>query len=79
MIKDKIIISNHNSQSFDKMQLALAIKNSTYEDNLSCSLLHNGVIKDCSLCNLKSICDGIEEVAKGYYDNTTEVVGSFKF
>ncbi|WP_278335117.1 hypothetical protein [Clostridium intestinale] len=41
MIKDKIIISNHNSQSFDKMQLALAIKNSTYEDNLSCSLLHN--------------------------------------
>ena len=45
----------------------------------SCSLIENRIIKDCSRCNLKKICEGIEEVAKDYYDSTTKVVGSFKF
>ena len=79
MIKDKITVCSKDGQSFDKLQIALAIKNSTYDDELSCSLLENGVIKDCSLCNLKKICEGIEEVAKDYYDSTTKVVGSFNF
>ncbi|MNN88573.1 hypothetical protein D3C81_2062800 [compost metagenome] len=79
MINDKIIITNNKSQNFDKMQIALAIKNSTYDDSLNCSLLENGVIKDCNICNLKRICDGIEEIATDYYDSTTEVVGTFNF
>lgn len=79
MIKDKITVCSKDGQSFDKLQIALAIKNSTYDDELSCSLLENGVVKDCSRCNLKKICEGIEEVAKDYYDSTTKVVGTFNF
>ncbi|ERK29722.1 hypothetical protein [Clostridium intestinale] len=66
-------------QSFDKIRIVLEIKNPTYDDKLSCSLLENGVIKDCRRCNLKKICEGIEEVAKDYYDGTTKVVGAFNF
>lgn len=80
MIKDRITVSSkEEGQSFDKLQIALAIKNSTYDDELSCSLLENGVIKECSSCNLKEICEGIEEVSKDYYDRTTKVVGTFNF
>lgn len=79
MIKDNIVVTTAKSQKFDKMQIALAIKNSTYDDSLSCSLLENEVIKDCSSCSLKGICEGIEEVVSDYYDSTTEVVGKFSF
>lgn len=78
MIKDKIVVTNSESQSFDKMQIALAIKNSTYDDELSCSLIENKII-NCSICNLKRICDGVDEIADEYYDSTTEIVGSFNF
>lgn len=70
MLKDKIIVSNHPAQEFDKMQIALAIKNSTLEDSLSCSLLSNEVILSCSSCSLKTICDEIineQEVYSGCY------------
>jgi len=52
MIKDKITVNSEGVQSFDKMQIALAIKNSTYEDSLSCP---------------------------SYYENTAEVLETFKF
>lgn len=79
MIKDKITIANINGQSFDKMQIALAIRNSTYEDKLACSLLENGVIKSCDGCSLRRICKGIEELSKDYYHSTTEVLENFNF
>lgn len=47
MIVDKILILNDEGQNFDKMQILLAIRNSTYEDNLSCSLLKNGILNSC--------------------------------
>jgi len=79
MIKDKITVTAEGCQSFDKMQLALAIRNSTYEDNLSCSLLENNVLDECEKCNLREICRGIEEIAGSYYKSTTEVVEKFSF
>ena len=78
MLKDKIIVDTEAS-SFDKMQLALAIRNSTYEDELGCSILDNGLLKNCDSCSLKSICEKIDEVAEDYLKSTTEVVSSFSF
>jgi len=79
MIKDKITVTAEGSQSFDKMQVALAIRNSTYEDNLSCSLLENNVLEGCERCNLRDICRGIEEIAESYYESTAEVLEKFSF
>jgi hypothetical protein len=79
MIKDKIMVEAEGCKSFDKMQLALAIRNSTYEDELGCSMLDNGLLKNCESCSLKSICEKIDEVAEEYLKSTTEVVSSFNF
>ncbi|MBC8060598.1 MAG: hypothetical protein H7Y18_08025 [Clostridiaceae bacterium] len=79
MIKDNIIVGGEGNKSFDKMGIALALKNSTYGGELSCSLLENTVINNCNDCNLRSICEGLEQVAQDYLDSTTKIVNSFSF
>ena len=78
-MEDRILVSGENSLSFDKMQIALAIRNSTYEDELSCSLLKNNVMADCHCCNLEMICEKIDVVAKEYEQSTTTVLNTFSF
>ena len=79
LIKDNIILETEDSVSFDKMKIALAIRDSTFEDELSCSLLEDAVIKNCEGCNLKLICEKVEEVAQDYLESTTKVISSFQF
>ncbi|WP_160680300.1 hypothetical protein [Clostridium sp. C8-1-8] len=79
MIRDCISINSEEVQSFDKMQIALAIRDSTYGDELSCSLLENEVIKNCEGCSLKYICGRLDELADDYTERTTKVVNSFSF
>lgn len=79
MVKDNIKIVDDGEACFDKKQIALAIRNSTFNDSLSCSLLDEGVLKCCEVCSLESICDGIDKVVDDYVDSTTSVVDSFSF
>lgn len=77
MVTDNIKMSSVKREVFDKKQIALAIKNSTFDDELKCSLIEENVIKDCDCCGLKFICDGIDEIADNYIQDTTKVVNSF--
>ena len=79
MIKNNIILGTEDNKSFDKMQIALAIRNSTYEGELHCILLDDNVLKDCESCNLNPICEGLERVAQDYLVSTTKVINSFSF
>ena len=79
MMKDEINVGPRERIGIDRMQIALAIRNYTYEDELICSLLENAVISNCDSCNLKSICKGIEAVAEDYLLSSTKVVSSFNF
>lgn len=79
MVKDEIKMKSQEGEVFDKKQIALAIRNSTINDELKCSLLANDIINKCGDCNLKYICDGIDEVVDSYVDKTTQVVNSFNF
>ena len=79
MIKDEIKMKSENSESFDKKQIALAIRNSTFDDELKCSLLEEGILGKCEGCGLKSICDGIDKVSEEYINETTRVVKTFNF
>ncbi len=63
----------------DKMEIALAIKNSTYGKELECSLIENAVVKGCGICNLQGICEGIRAVAEDYMESTTRVINAFDF
>ena len=77
MIRNEIKIKSE--EVFDKKQIALAIRNSTFDDDLKCSLLEEGILYKCEGCSLKYICDGIDQVVESYVDKTTEVVNNFNF
>lgn len=79
MIKDEIKMKSQEGEAFDKKQIALAIRNSTFSDELRCSLLDEGILNKCEGCSLKHICDVIDNVVDEYVDKTTEVVGNFTF
>lgn len=79
MIKEKAMVPNDEGQNFDKMQIALAIKNSTFNEGLSCSLLSNNIIDSCNVCNLDCICEKLALIAKEYVHNTRTVINTFKF
>ncbi len=79
MIRNDIKINSEEGEIFDKKQIALAIRNSTFNDELRCSLLDQGILDKCHGCSLKYICDGIDQVADNYIDKTTEVVNNFNF
>lgn len=79
MVKNEIKIKSEEGEVFDKKQIALAIRNSTFDDELRCSLLDDGILNKCEGCSLKYICDGINQVVESYVDKTTEVVNKFSF
>ena len=76
MLKDTIKITDSN-EVYNRKEIALAIRNSTYNDELKCSLLENNILKDCQSCSLKFVCDGIDGLADDYIKKTTKVVSSF--
>ena len=77
MLKDTIKITD-TSEVYDRKEIALAIRNSTYNDELKCSLMEDNILKDCQSCSLKFICDGIDRLADDYIKKITKVVSSFK-
>ena len=79
MIRDEIKISSEKGEIFDKKQIALAIKNATFDDELSCSLIDEGILNKCEGCNLKFVCDGIDQLIDNYVDKTTKIVDNFTF
>lgn len=79
MIRDEIKIGSEEGEAFDKKQIALAIRNSTFDDELKCSLLEDGILDKCQGCSLRYICDGIDQVVDNYVEKTTEIVNNFSF
>ncbi len=76
MVKNQIMV-NLEKECFDKKQIALAIKNSTLGDMMRCSLLVEGVIRECEGCTLSCICECIDDALEAYVEETTEVVSTF--
>lgn len=76
MISNKIKITEEG-EAYDRKEIALAIRNSTYNDELKCSLIDQNIINDCKSCSLKYFCDGIDALSDDYIKKTTEVISSF--
>ena len=76
MISNKIKITEEG-EAYDRLEIALAIRNSTYNDELKCSLIDQNIIKDCKSCSLKYLCDGIDALSEDYIKKTTEVISNF--
>ena len=76
MISNRIKITEEG-EVYDRKEIVLAIRNSTYNDELKCSLIDQNIIKDCKSCSLKYLCDGIDALSEDYIKKTTEVISSF--
>ena len=76
MISNRIKITEEE-EVYDILAIALAIRNSTYDDELKCSLMEQNIIKNCESCSLKFICEGIDALLDDYIKKTTNVVSSF--
>jgi len=78
-MNDNIKISDKNAEIFDKKQVALAIRNSSLNDTLSCSIKDDMIIESCRECSLKFICDGIDRLSKDYTLKTSTIIQHFNF
>ena len=78
-MKEIIKLRDVNSIAYDKFLIAAAIRKSTFKDELGCSLLSSGALKNCEHCELKSICRDIDEAAENYLKETTVSVKEFNF
>ena len=76
MASNRIKITEEG-EVYDRLSIALAIRNSTYNDELKCSLMEQNIIKNCEICSLKFICEGIDALLDYYIKKTTNVVSSF--
>lgn len=74
MVSNRIKITEEE-EVYGRLEIALAIRNSTYNDELNCSLMDKNIIKNCETCSL--ICDGIDGLADDYIKKITKVVSSF--
>ena len=79
MVNDEIKMKNSDCDTFDKKQIALAIRNSTLGDELECCLRSEGIIESCDNCSLSNICTGIDKVRDEYMESTSKVIKKFEF
>ena len=76
MVSNRIKITEEG-EVYGRLEIALAIRNSTYNDEINCSLMDKNIIKNCETCSLKFICDGIDGLADDYIKKITKVVSIF--
>ncbi len=77
MNEDEIKMTTEYNEYFDKKEIAIVIRDSTLNCQLGCSLMEEEIRMGCEGCSLRSICDGIDEVAVTYIKETTKVVSTF--
>ena len=77
MNNDEIKIKKKGDSTYDIYKIALAIKNSTYDDDMECSLVNENIIDDCQHCGLRFICNGINNLSDEFVSKTTKTVQHF--
>lgn len=77
MSDNEIKIKQRGDNTYDIYKIALAIKNSTYNDDMECSLVNENIIDDCQHCGLRFICNGINNLSDEFVSKTTKTVQHF--
>lgn len=74
---NEIKIKQRGDNTYDIYKIALAIKNSTYNDDMECSLVNENIIDDCKHCGLRFICNGINNLSDEFVSRTTKTIQHF--
>jgi hypothetical protein len=79
MFVDNAVTKNFEGQErYDKFALASTMFDISFKGAV-CSVIESQVLKNCDSCNLKYMCNSIDEVVEEYTKRTTVVTDSFNF
>lgn len=77
-IENALIKKVNGTEYYDKFVIASAIFGASFK-GVTCSLLEEKVLNNCQSCNLRYLCENVEELIEDYTDKTTKITDSFNF
>ena len=79
MFVDNAVIKKFEGEErYDRFAIASTMFGVSFK-GATCSVIESNVLKNCEGCNLKYLCEKIDEVVKDYEEKTTVVTDSFSF
>ena len=77
-VDHEVVKKFDEEERYDKFAIASSLFDVSFK-GAACSVIESQVLKDCESCNLKFICNKIDEVLEDYTVKTTIVTDSFNF
>lgn len=77
-VDHEVVKKIDGEERYDKFAIASSLFDVSFK-GATCSLIDSQILKDCGSCNLKFICNKIDEVIEDYTVKTTIVTDSFNF
>jgi hypothetical protein len=79
MFVDTLVVKKFEGEErYDKFAIVSTMLDVSFK-GAACSVIESQVLKSCGGCNLKYLCQKIDEVVEDYVDKTTVVTDSFSF
>lgn len=79
MFVDNVVVKKFEGEDrYDRFSIASTLFDVSFR-GASCSVIESQVLKNCSTCNLRYLCEKIDEIIQDYTEKTTAVTNSFSF
>ena len=79
MFVDNAVVKKFEGEErYDRFAIASTMFDVSFK-GAACSVIESNVLKSCEGCNLRFLCEKIDEVVKDYAEKTTVVTDSFSF
>jgi hypothetical protein len=77
-VDNEVVKKFEGEEKYDRFSIASTMFDVSFK-GATCSVIESQVLKNCEGCNLKYLCNKIDEVVKDYKEKTTVVTNSFSF
>lgn len=77
-VDNQVVKRFEGEERYDRFSIASTLFDVSFK-GASCSVIESKVLKSCDGCNLKHLCQKIDEVVEDYKEKTTVVTNSFSF
>jgi hydrogenase maturation factor len=79
MFVDNAVVKKFEGEErYDRFAIAGTLFDVSFK-GAACSVIESKILKNCEGCNLKYLCQKIDEVVEDYKEKTTVVTDSFSF
>ena len=77
-VDNEVVKRFEGEDRYDRFAIASTMFDVSFR-GASCSVIESNVLKSCEGCNLRYLCEKIDEVVQDYTEKTTVVTNSFSF